>query len=67
MLHDGAWRILNVSAGGDDTWANVLAYRWRSDDALAIVVANLGDVTSQAHVEVAAICRPGRSLISRIE
>jgi len=54
VLHEGAWRILNVSAGGDDTWVNVLAYRWRLGDSLAIIVANLGDVTSQAHVEVVA-------------
>ncbi len=53
VLHDGVWHILNVSAGGDETWANVVAHRWRSEDSLVVIVANLGDITSQAHVDVA--------------
>src|SRR5262249_4422592 len=52
VLHDGVWHILNVSAGGDETWVNVVAHRWRSEDSLALIVVNLGDVTSQAHVDV---------------
>jgi len=61
VLHDGAWRILNVSAGGDDTWINVLAHRWRSESSLAVIVANLGTVASQAHVDVAGDLPPGQS------
>jgi len=53
VLHDGVWRILNVSSGGDDSWGNVLAYRWRLEELLAVIVANLGDVRSRAHVDVA--------------
>ena len=53
VLHDGVWRILNVSSGGDDSWGNVLAYRWRLEGSLAVIVANLGDIASQAHVDVA--------------
>jgi len=52
VLHDGVWRILNVSPGGDDSWGNVLAYRWRLEESLAVIVVNLGDVASQAHVDV---------------
>jgi hypothetical protein len=53
VLHDGVWRILNVSPGGDHSWGNVVAYRWRLEESLAIIVANLGDIPSQAHVAVA--------------
>jgi len=53
VLHHGVWRILNVSSGGDDSWGNVLAYRWRLEEAVAVIVVNLGEVTSQAHVDVA--------------
>jgi len=53
VLHDGLWHILEVSAGGDDTWVNIVAHRWRFEDSLAVVVANLGDIASQAHVDVA--------------
>ena len=51
-LHDGAWRILNVTAASDDTWHNIVAYRWRTIDALAVVVLNLGETASEAHVDV---------------
>jgi alpha amylase-like protein len=53
-LHEGTWRMLNVSPGSDDTWQNVVAYRWRSDEALAVITVNLGARTSEAHVDVAA-------------
>ncbi len=48
VLHDGAWRILNVSTAGGD----IVASRWRTDDVLAVVVANLGPGTSEGHVEL---------------
>jgi hypothetical protein len=31
-LHEGAWRMLNVSPASDDTWHNIVAYRWRAED-----------------------------------
>lgn len=52
-LHEGTWRMLNVSAGSDDTWQNIVAYRWRMEDALAVITINLGASASEAHVEVA--------------
>jgi hypothetical protein len=54
VLHEGSWRILNVAVASDDTWPNIIAYRWRSEEALAVIVVNLGARASEAHVEVAA-------------
>ena len=54
LLHEGVWRILNVSNGGDDSWGNLLAYCWHLEDSVKVIVANLGDTTSQAAVDVAA-------------
>jgi hypothetical protein len=52
VLHEGAWRILNVAAASDNTWQNVVAYRWRSDEMLAVIAVNLGHGVSEAHVDV---------------
>lgn len=54
VLHEGTWRTLNVLAASDDTWHNIVAYRWRHENALAVIVLNLGDTPSEAHVDVAA-------------
>ena len=53
-LHEGTWRILNVSRASDDTWQNIVAYRWRRDSALAVITVNLAAVHSEAHVDVSA-------------
>jgi hypothetical protein len=53
VLHDGVWRILKVASVGDDTAHSLVAYRWHSDDALALVVVNLGDHAAQGHVHLA--------------
>jgi alpha amylase-like protein len=58
-LHEGAWRMLNVSPASDGTWQNVVAYRWRSEDALAVITVNLGTSASQAHVDVTGDLGPG--------
>lgn len=54
VLHEGTWRILNVSAASDDTWHNIVAYRWRSENALAVITVNLAAVHSEAHIDVGA-------------
>ena len=53
-LHEGSWRILNVSPASDDTWHNIVAYRWRVDSALAVITVNLAVVYSEAHIDVSA-------------
>jgi Alpha amylase, catalytic domain len=52
VLHDGAWRILDVGPAADHTWQNIVAYRWRAGDVLAVVAANLSATISEAHVSV---------------
>jgi glycosidase len=59
VLHDGEWTLLAVSAAGDRSHEDIVAYRWRSPDALAVIVVNLGAGTSQAHVAVGADAPPG--------
>jgi hypothetical protein len=53
LLHDGEWRLLNVWSAGDDTFPGLVAYRWRTGAALAVVVVNLGASAAQAHVGIA--------------
>jgi hypothetical protein len=52
VLHEGSWHILNVAPAGDGTWQNIVAYRWKSTEALAVITVNLGGGVSEAHVEV---------------
>jgi hypothetical protein len=52
LLHDGEWRLLHVSAAGDHSFNDIVAYRWRSDDALAVIAVNLGASSSQAHLRL---------------
>jgi hypothetical protein len=52
VLHEGSWHILEVTPASDDTWQNIVAYRWRSKEALAVIIVNLGGGVSEAHIEV---------------
>ncbi len=61
-LHEGTWRMLSVSPASDDTWQNIVAYRWRTPDALAVITVNLSARASEGHVDVAADLGPGTSL-----
>ena len=53
LLHQGEWHLLHVSGAGDHSFNNVIAYRWRSSDALAVIAVNLATSASQGHVHVA--------------
>jgi glycosidase len=61
VLHEGEWKLVAISAAGDHTCANIVAYRWRSAGALAVVAVNLGDASSQAHLALADDLPPGVS------
>ena len=52
VLHEGSWHILEVTPASDDTWQKIVAYRWRSKEALAVITVNLDDGVSEAHIEV---------------
>jgi len=52
LLHEGEWRPLHAGAAGDHTFGDIIAYRWRSDAALAVIAVNLGASASQAYVRL---------------
>jgi hypothetical protein len=61
VLHKGEWKLLTVSSAGDPSFADIVAYRWRSSEALALVAVNLGAATSQAHVAIDGDLFPGEA------
>jgi hypothetical protein len=52
VFHAGEWRLLPVSAAGDDSSSDLVAYRWRDGAALSVVVANAGGRVAQGHVSL---------------
>jgi hypothetical protein len=52
VFHRGEWRLFDVQAAGDTTHNNLIAYRWRSTEALKLVVVNLGTEQSQGLLPV---------------
>ena len=53
-FHSGEWRLLDVFPAGDDTNANLLAWRWKERQELRVVAVNLNDGPAQGHVRVNA-------------
>lgn len=52
VFHSGEWKLLEVTSAGDSTSENLVAYQWRSNDALTLVVANLAGTVSQGRVHI---------------
>jgi hypothetical protein len=50
VLHDGTWGALDAATAGDDTFRGILAYRWQTSDALAIVAVNFSALAAQANI-----------------
>jgi hypothetical protein len=50
VVRKGEWRLLAVSAAGDETFEDIVAYRWRLGDNLAVVAVNIGRAPAQAHI-----------------
>lgn len=61
LLHEGEWKPLTVAPAGDQSFSDVVAYRWRTASALAVIAANVGDVTSHAHLAISNDLGPGES------
>jgi hypothetical protein len=59
LFHDGDWSLLDVTPADDETFRDLIAYRWRLDHQLAIVAVNLGPRASHGHVQIAADLPPG--------
>jgi hypothetical protein len=53
-LHDGEWQLLRVSTAGDNSHLDLVAYRWKWQDRLVVVVSNAGWGTAQGLVHVGA-------------
>ena len=54
LFHDGDWKLLDVASAGDNTFTDLIAYRWRMEHRLALIVANLGRSTAAGHLPVIA-------------
>jgi len=50
VFHSGQWRLLEIESGGDDTFHNLVAYQWLSEDCRNAVIVNLSHAESQARV-----------------
>lgn len=55
VFHTGEWKLLDVRAAGDDTFGDLVAYRWRKADDCAVIVVNLGGRTAQGRVQGAEL------------
>ena len=51
LFHDGEWKLLEVTSAGDNSFGDLVAYRWRSPGRLALVVANLAGHHASGHVQ----------------
>jgi hypothetical protein len=61
LFHAGAWALRDVQPAGDGTFDDLIAYRWRDHDSLAVVVVNFGASVAQGHVQIAVDLPPGTS------
>ena len=51
LFHTGEWAPLDVRAAGDDSFDDLLAYRWTQGRECAVIVVNLGGRTAQGMVQ----------------
>ena len=52
LFHAGDWKLLEVSSAGDESFTDLIGYRWRLDEQVAVVVANLGAGVSSGYLPV---------------
>jgi len=48
----GKWRLLNVLSASDESFTNLVAYRWKWNDQLKLVVVNLGSGYAQGRISL---------------
>ena len=61
LLHDGEWQLLHVTSAGDHSFSDIVAYRWRLHDEVAVIVLNFGASPAQAHVRLSDDLPPGHA------
>jgi len=59
VFHGGEWKLLEVQPAGDDTFQDLIAYRWRYQDDCRLIVVNLGGRMAQGRVREAAVGASG--------
>ncbi|MEN3340302.1 MAG: hypothetical protein V7647_3978 [Acidobacteriota bacterium] len=52
LVRDGEWRVLESRTAGDETFADIVAYRWRTPTASAVIALNLGAAAAHAHIRL---------------
>ncbi len=59
VFHTGEWKHLDVHPAGDDTFRDLIAYRWHNKADSRLIVVNLGSRTAQGKVQepAAAVSR----------
>jgi len=50
-FHRGQWQVLEVCPAGDETFADLLAYRWQLGNDCKLIVINLSGRTAQGRVQ----------------
>jgi hypothetical protein len=63
VFHQGEWRLLAAQPAGDDSYENLIAYRWRAEEIFKLVVVNLGGSSAQARLPLAEEVDPGKEYI----
>jgi hypothetical protein len=51
VFHDGEWTLLKAEPANDSTFANLIAYEWRSAKSWKMIVVNLTGIASQARLK----------------
>ncbi len=60
VFHRGEWSLLEVSPASDATFSNLIAYQWKTSEALKVVVANLSPDVSRGRLLLGtSMPRPG--------
>jgi len=57
-FHSGAWKLKNVLSAGDDSFPNLIAYRWQLNGELKLIVVNLSPNWSQGRVHLGDDVKP---------
>jgi len=54
IFHAGVWKLLEIQPAGDDTFHDLIAYRWQHENDGRLIVVNLGGGTAQGKVRDSA-------------
>jgi hypothetical protein len=66
-FHAGEWKLLEVRSAGDDSFEDLLAYRWQLGNDYRVIVINLGGRTAQGRVQQAEPRGQSRKCVYRDE